>query len=217
LEQQGAEVVVDRTYDPEATSFDAEVEEVVSADPDALVMTGFAESSIILNALAAEGFTADEHGVYVYIDNVGPAWGESFTDPGTPVGVKGTRPTAVATEEFRRRLLLREPDLQDFSYGPETYDAVIIMALAAERAGTDNPAEVARNINGVTRDGTACAAFDECRDLIAGGEDIDYNGESGPQEFSQDGEPTVAGIAILSYGPDNRIDDSLTEYRQARF
>lgn len=217
LEQQGAEVVVERTYDPEATSFDAEVEQVVSADPDALVMTGFAESSIILNALAAQGFTPDEHGVYVYIDNVGPAWGETFTDPGTPVGVKGTRPTAAATDEFRRRLLLREPDLEDFSYGPETYDAVIIMALAAERAGTDNPAEVARNINGVTRDGTACADFDECRDLIAGGEDIDYDGESGPQEFSQDGEPTVADIAILSYGQDYRIDDSLTEFRQVRY
>ncbi|HKA83633.1 MAG TPA: ABC transporter substrate-binding protein [Acidimicrobiales bacterium] len=217
LGEQGAEVVVERTYDPEATSFDAEVEAVVAADPDALVMTGFAESSIILNALAARGFTPDEHGVYVYIDNVGPAWGESFTDPGGPVGVKGTRPTAGATDEFRRRLLLREPDLQDFSYGPETYDAVIIMALAAERAGTDNPAEVARNINGVTRGGEACATFDECRDLIAGGEDIDYNGESGPLEFSAAGEPTVAGVAILSYGADNRIDDSLTEFRQAKF
>ncbi len=217
LEQQGAEVVVDRTYDPEATSFEAEVEEVVSADPDALVMTGFAESSTILDALAAQGFTPDEHGVFVYIDNVGPAWGKSFTDPDALAGVKGTQPTAEVTDEFRNRLLETDPDLQSFSYGPETYDAVIIMALAAERAGTDNPAEVARTINGVTRDGTACARFDECRDLIARGEDIDYNGQSGPQEFSQAGEPTVADIAILSYGEDNRIDDSLTEFHQARF
>ena len=216
LEQQGAEMVVEQTYDPRATSFEAEVEEVVSADPDALVMTGFAESSIILNALAAEGFTPDEHGVYVYIDNVGPAWGESFTDPGALAGVKGTQPTAEVTDEFRSRLLETDPDLQSFSYGPETYDAVIIMALAAERAGTDNPAEVAGNINGVTRDGTACASFDECRDLIASGEDIDYNGQSGPQEFSEAGEPTIASIAIMSYGDDNRIDERLTEFRQAR-
>ena len=217
LEQQGAEVVVERTYDPEATSFEAEVEEVVSANPDALVMTGFAESGTILDALAAQGFTPDEHGVYVYIDNVGPAWGESFTDPGALAGVKGTQPTAEVADEFRSRLLETDPDLQGFSYGPETYDAVIIMALAAERAGTDNPAEVARNINGVTRDGTACAGFVECRDLVARGEDIDYNGQSGPQEFSEAGEPTVAGIAVVSYGDDNRIDDSLTEFRQARF
>jgi branched-chain amino acid transport system substrate-binding protein len=217
LVQQGAEVVVERTYDPEATSFEAEVEDVVAADPDALVMTGFAESSAILDALAARGFTPDEHGVYVYIDNVGPAWGETVTEPGALAGVKGTQPTAEVTDEFRSRLLETDPDLRGFSYGPETYDAVVIMALAAERAGTDNPAEVARNINGVTRDGAACASFDECRDLIARGEDVDYDGESGPQEFSRSGEPTVAGIAILSFGDDNRIDDSLTEFRQARF
>jgi branched-chain amino acid transport system substrate-binding protein len=215
LEQQGAEVVVERTYDPAATSFEAEVEEVVSADPDALVMTGFAETSIILNVLAAQGFTPDEHAIYVYIDNIGPAWGQNFTDPGALVGVKGTRPTAEVTDGFRSRLLQTDPNLQGFSYGPETYDAVIIMALAAERAGTDNPAEVAKNINGVTRHGTACTSFVECRNLIADGEDIDYNGQSGPQEFSTAGEPTVARIAIVSFGDDNRIDDSLTEFRRA--
>jgi branched-chain amino acid transport system substrate-binding protein len=217
LEQQGGEVVVERTYDPGATGFEAEVEEVVAADPDALVMTGFAETGSILNALAAQGFTPDDHGVYVYVDNVGPAWGESFTGPGALAGVKGTQPTAEVSDELRSRLLETDPDLRTFGYGPETYDAVIIMALAAERAGTDNPAEVARNINGVTRDGTACASFAACRDLIASGEDIDYDGQSGPQEFSQDGEPTVAGIAVMSYGDDNRIDDSLTDFRQARF
>jgi branched-chain amino acid transport system substrate-binding protein len=149
LEEQGAEVVVERTYDPGAVAFESGVEaeaaveeaaeEVISADPDALVMIGFDESSIILNSLFARGFTPDEHGIYLFIDNVDEAWGEDFTRPGALVGVKGTLSTAELTDEFRGRLLDTDPGLQDFRYGPETYDAVIIMAVAAERAGTDNP------------------------------------------------------------------------------
>jgi hypothetical protein len=67
----------------------------------------------------------------------------------------------------------------------------------------------------VTRDGEPCETFEACMELVTAGEDIDYNGPSGPQEFSQPGEPTAASFAILSYGEDNQIDDSLTEYRQA--
>jgi hypothetical protein len=218
VEEQGVEVVVERVYDPEATTFEAEVEEVVSADPDALVMIGFAESSIILNSLFEQGFTPDEKKIYLVDGNVGNALGEEFSEPGTLAGIRGTLPSAELTDEIRGRLLSVDPALVDFSYGPETYDAVVIMALAAEIAGTDDPAEIAKNINGVTRDGQKCAAYQECKGLIdAGTTDIDYDGPSGPQEFSQPGEPTAATFAILSYGQDNRIDDSLTEYQEASF
>ena len=155
LEEQGAEVVVERVYDPEAQTFSAEVDEVISADPGALVMIGFAESSIILNDLFEQGFTPDEKGIYLVDGNIGNApLGEEFSDPGVLVGVKGTLPTAELTEDFRGRLLETDPGLEDFSYGPETYDAVIITALAAEVAGTDDPEAIAANINGVTREGT---------------------------------------------------------------
>ena len=217
LEEQGAEVVVERVYDPEAQTFSAEVDEVISADPDALVMIGFAESSIIMNDLFEQGFTPDQKGIYLVDGNIGNALGEEFSEPGALVGIKGTLPSAELTEEFRGRLLETDPALVDFSYGPETYDAVVIMALAAEVAGSDDPAQVAANINGVTREGTACTTYEECKQLVADGEDIDYNGPSGPQEFSQPGEPTAASFAVMSYGEDNQIDDSLTEFRQASF
>jgi Receptor family ligand binding region len=186
------------------------------------VMIGFAESSIILNDLFEQGFTPDEKGIYLVDGNIGNALGEEFTQQGALVGIKGTLPTAELTPEFRDRLNQQwrtsaGEDLQDFTYGPETYDAVVIMALAAEIAGTDDPAQVAANVNGVTREGTACTAFEECRDLVADGEDIDYNGPSGPQEFSQPGEPTAATFAVMTYGEDNRIDDAATEFREASF
>lgn len=215
FEEQGGEVVLDQVYDPEAQSFEAEVDAVVSEDADALVMIGFDESSRILSSLFEQGFTPDQKKIYLVDGNIGNALGEDFTEPGTLVGIKGTLPSAELTGDFRSRLLATDPSLVDFSYSAETYDAVVIMALAAIAADTDDPAAVAAQINGITRDGEACETFADCAALLADGTDIDYNGPSGPQEFSQPGEPTAASFAIMSYGDDNQIDDSLTEFRQA--
>ena len=55
----------------------------------------------------------------------------------------------------------------------------------------------------ITKEGTTCTAFQECADLLADGEDIDYDGVSGPVEFSDAGDPTQATIGIYQYGPDN--------------
>ncbi len=216
FEEQGGEVVLDQVYDPEATSFEAEVDAVVSADPDALVLIGFDESGRILNSLFEQGFTPDQKQIYLVDGNVGNALGEDFAEPGVLAGIKGTLPAAELTDDFRQQLLGVDPALVDFSYGPETYDAVIITALATVAADTDDPAAVAAQINGVTRDGTACETYADCVALLEEGEDIDYNGPSGPQEFSQPGEPTAASFAILSYASDsNTIDDDATVYQQA--
>jgi ABC-type branched-subunit amino acid transport system substrate-binding protein len=222
LEEQGAEVVVDSVYDPEAQTFTAEVDEVISADPDAFVMIGFAESGIILNDLFEQGFTPDEKAIYMVDGNIGDSSIEEGAPAGALAGIKGTLPSAELTQEFQDRLNQQWQTsageaLNAFSYGAETYDAVVIMALAAELAGSDDPAQVAANINGVTRDGTECTTFEECQPLVADGEDIDYNGPSGPQDFSQPGEPSAASFLIQTYGDDNAIDDSLNEYRQASF
>jgi branched-chain amino acid transport system substrate-binding protein len=222
LEEQGAEIVVERVYDPEAQTFSAEVDEVISADPDALVMIGFIESAVIVNDLFEGGFTPDEKSIYLVDGNIGNAWGEEFSEPGALVGIRGTLPSAELTEDFQARLdgqwqQSAGEALTDYSYGPETYDATVILALATEVAGSDDPAQIAANINGVTRDGEKCTTFEECKQLVTDGEDIDYDGPSGPQDFSQPGEPTAASFAILAYGEDNQIDESLTEFKQASF
>jgi branched-chain amino acid transport system substrate-binding protein len=218
LAEAGAEVTNDGgiVYDPAAENFDAEVGEIVAADPDAFVMIGFEESAQILTSLFEAGYTQGDKNIYLVDGNVGNALGENFADtPGILEGVRGTLPSAELSDEFKDRLLEVDPALVDFTYGPEVYDAMIITALAAEVAGTDDPVAVAAEINGVTRDGTTCTTFEECRDLVADGEDIDYDGVGGPYTFGDAGEPTEASFAIQQYGPDNQIDASLTEYQFA--
>jgi hypothetical protein len=188
----------------------------VSAEPDAVVVIGFDESSRIMTGLFEQGITPDQ--VYLVDGNIGNATGDDFTAEGALVGTQGTAPGAEITPEFREQLLGVDPGLIDYTYAAETYDAVVITALAAELAETDNPAEVATFINGVTREGEKCATYTECKALIdEGTTDIDYDGPSGPQSFSQPGEPTEASFSISTYAPNNQIDPEQTQYRTAQF
>jgi ABC-type branched-subunit amino acid transport system substrate-binding protein len=216
FQAQGGKVLEQFTYDPQAASFEAEVDKVVAAGADAFVLIGFEESAKILTAAFKKGLTPDKKKIYLVDGNVGNALGKNFT-AGQLSGVKGTLPTAELTTDFKAQLLKVDPKLIDFSYGPETYDAVVISTLAAIAAKGDNPAEIAKRINGVTRDGEKCKTFAECSKLLAAGKDIDYDGPSGPQTFGPAGEPTEATFAILSYDKDNKVDGEIKpQFRAAK-
>jgi ABC-type branched-subunit amino acid transport system substrate-binding protein len=126
-------------------------------------------------------------------------------------GFSGTTPFGVITDEFIARLCEVDPALEDLNYASETYDAVMITALATIAAGDDGIAHASEIVN-VTRDGTKCTTFAECKELLEAGEDIDYDGISGPQTFAGNGEPIVASYGKLKMGANNRIDISQTEY-----
>lgn len=213
LEAQGVEIATQRLYDPEGNDPGDDVDPIVDADPDALYLIGYAETSGLLQALAAEGFTAATKKIYLADGNTSNTVGESFTEAGALAGIRGTYPAAQVAAAFTARLIRVDPTLVDVVYGPETYDAVVITALAATAAGTDRPDEIARRINEVTRGGTACINFVQCRDLLASGTDIDYNGPSGLLDFTLPGEPSTATIAVLTFGQDNHIDTTATQYR----
>jgi ABC-type branched-subunit amino acid transport system substrate-binding protein len=136
---------------------------------------------------------------------------ESEEGGGELAGMKGTLPLTELDDSFKERLLEIDPELVDFNYGAETYDAIVVSALAVEVAGSDG-IEYASEINGVTRDGEKCTDYAGCLELVKAGTDIDYDGVSGPLDFSGNGEPTIATYGIQTFGDDNRIDDEATEF-----
>ena len=99
-------------------------------------------------------------------------------------------------------MLAVDPDLDDFAYAAESYDAAILIALAAIAAGDDSGASIARRmLVAVSKEGTKCTTFKECAGLLEDGEDIDYDGVSGPVEFSDVGDPSQATSASTSTAP----------------
>ena len=200
----GGEVLAEIIYDPQAENFDAEIAEAVAADADAIVIIGFDETSKILTGLIEAGQGPADKLIYGTDGNMGNALAAAFDDPTVVAGMKGTLPGVdVAGElpEFRDRLLEVDPDLTDFSYAAETYDAVIVTVLANLMTGqTGDAVAIATAINDVTRGGQKCTTLLECGLLLQGGvTDIDYDGVSGPLEFNDAGEPTEASILILEF------------------
>jgi hypothetical protein len=182
-------------------------------------------SGAALLALAACGGTSENGGssgsggdkkqinVYGTDGNVGDPLGEQFTDKGALAGLKGTTPLTDLSQEFRDRLLKVDPNLGNtFNYGGESYDAVIITALASALAQSNQATVFAPYVNGVTFGGDKCKDFTSCMDIISKGGNPDYDGITGPLAFADPGEPAVASFGTLQFGADNKIDPGLTKY-----
>ncbi len=191
-------------YDPAASNFDAQVNQLKAANPGCVVLIGFEESAKVIQSLIAAGIGPQQKQLYTVDGNTSASLGEDLP-PGTLKGTKGSLPGAEATAEFRKRLATVDPALKDFSYAAESYDAVITSALAAIAADSDSGKAIAAQLPGVTREGTKCKTFQECKTLLDDGTDIDYDGISGPIELSEKGDPTSAIVGIYSYGPDNKL------------
>jgi ABC-type branched-subunit amino acid transport system substrate-binding protein len=74
----GIEVLGQKAYDPTAASFDAEVDEVVAAAPDAVVLISFDEGSRILRTAVEKGIGPTSKNWYGSDGNMGNALGENF-------------------------------------------------------------------------------------------------------------------------------------------
>jgi branched-chain amino acid transport system substrate-binding protein len=201
IESGGGQVVDEEVYDPKAADFSAEVGKIKQANPDAIVMIGFDETKKIVPKLVEAGLTSKAKKWY-FVDGNLANYGKEFPK-GTFQGAKGSLPGAKATDEFKKSLLAVDPALKDFSYAPESYDAVVVAALAASAAKSDVPADISKQMTAVTSGGTKCTTFKACKDALDAGTDIDYDGVSGPIEFNEAGDPSQATIGIYQYGPDN--------------
>ncbi len=197
----GASVASKQLYAADATNFTAEVNQVAASHPDALVLIGFDETKKIIPELIGENIGPADIPTY-FVDGNTADYSKDFPK-GTLKGVKATFPGAELSSDFKARLLEVDPKLTIFNYGPESYDAVILSALAAVEAKTDEPTSFAPHIITVSKDGTECSSFEECVDLLEQGEDIDYQGVSGPCDLGENGSPVKATISILQFGDDN--------------
>jgi len=194
-------------YDPQAASFEAEVGKVAASKPDAVVLIGFEESKKIVQELIKQGIGPDKVQLYLVDGNLTNTLGEGLPD-GILEGTKGTLPGAQASDELRAALLEVDPALVDFSYAAESYDAVTVIALGAAAAGSDCAADIAAQLAAVTNDGTACTSYADCLAKIEAGEDIDYNGASGPIALDENGDPSRATMGVYVYGADNKYTPS---------
>lgn len=132
--------------------------------------------------------------------NTGQGFADNFAkDEGALVGLRGTVPQTELSQDFRDRLEDVAPDIKDVTYSGESFDAVTISALAAEIGRSTEGTEIAKYMNAVTVTGEKCSTFTDCKKLIDEDKDIDYEGVSGPLDFTDPGEPSIGSYGVFSY------------------
>lgn len=208
LTEIGVPLALIESYDPAATNHDDLARRVAGARPDAVVLVGFEESARILRALIAQGVNPQNMRIYGAEGNMSASLPGQVdqNNPGVLAGMRGTSLLPL-NPDFRRRLeqILGGP-INELTYAAETYDAVIVVALAAAAAGTPDPGAVARHAVEVTRTGEKCSDYAACLALIRLGRDIDYDGISGPLDFTDTGEPCRVSYPIIQFNAQGIVE-----------
>ncbi|MCW3492306.1 ABC transporter substrate-binding protein [Microbacterium sp. SSM24] len=208
----GGTIVEEQSYNTGDTSFDAQISALMASNPDAIVLITFDEIYTIGPALLAAGYPADQ--LYLVDGNLKNFGADEKWPAGSSMeGAKGTTPAGPLEADAGFQDELNEwwtgegnPELTDFSYANESYDAVILLALASLAANSTDAADVAgklQEVSGGSGDGEKCDTYAACAEIILGGGVADYDGHSGPVTFDENGDPTEATIGVFQYGPDN--------------
>ena len=192
------------TFEPASTDFTSAISSILATKPDKLVVISFDELTTIAEQLKAQGFdfanfygTDGNYGVITPDDKNVDIAGAQFTNPGVN-----------ATQDFQDKLQAvvkaeGGKPLTVFSYAAESYDATVLLALAALQGKATDGATLKANLQSVSEDGTKCTTYADCAALIKKGTDVDYDGLSGPITFDANGDPTEAYVSIYKYTAGN--------------
>jgi len=205
LEDNGIEVTYGgpgQEFAPKQTNYEAEVQAVMATNPDAIALIAFDETKVIVPQLVQAGF--DTSKLY-FVDGNTAAYPD--LDAGILEGAKGTIPGANPSDAFRERLLEIDPELTDYAYAAESYDAVILAALAAQRGGANDSQTVRDNLAAVSgaEGGEECSTYADCLELLEAGDDIMWVGQSGVGPFNEDNDPSSAFVGIYTYDAANEV------------
>ncbi len=201
IEAAGAKVVSSLPFPEAETNFDSIVDETIAAGADSVLVISYDEIKKIVPALQKKKFDGSK--IYLVDGNLAnfsdQAW-KSYLK-----GAKGTLPGGKLDEAFKQRAAdlykkNHNEELKETAYLAETYDAVILLALAAEEAGSDAGEAIQAHMTSVSTGGTKVTDFAAGLKVIKDGGDVDYDGFSGPIEFDENGDPTGASIGIYQYG-----------------
>lgn len=194
--------VAKHSYTPNKDSYSSTLDSLYSNEPDAVALVGYPGSG---KTIVEDWWDGDYGGNWVLSESLNSY--RSFIEPlGEKVdGMYITTPQPEETvgtkifEEKLKKVSDRFDRKNENVFTPNAYDALFLMALAMVRSGAIGSQPIARNIRDVSMDpGTKVTVgeFGKAKNLLEQGEEVNYQGASGPVNLNQDLEP-LSRFAIL--------------------
>ncbi|MCS5718240.1 ABC transporter substrate-binding protein [Herbiconiux sp. CPCC 205763] len=110
-------------------------------------------------------------------------------------GISAVADPVAVDEAFAARLRSSDPTLVDTRFGAESYDATVIIALAAQMAGDDGRSSIAEFLPAVTSGEVGCSSYGACVAALEARATIHYTGVTG--QVTTDAGATKAGSLRL--------------------
>ncbi|MDR6867281.1 branched-chain amino acid transport system substrate-binding protein [Microbacterium resistens] len=207
FESTGGKVVAEASYNQGDGQFDAQVQTIAAAKPDAVAVVSYEQFKTIAPLLGNAGINTGK--LYMVDGNL-----SNYAVDNLPIkleGSKGTRAGAKLPDDFLAQLnkvwtASGQKPINDVTYSAEAYDAVILIALASLKAGSVAGKDMAgkmREVSGGEGDGKKCTTFADCAKIINDGGTANYDGLSGEITFDENNDPKGAAIGVYEYGADN--------------
>ncbi|MDJ0747292.1 MAG: ABC transporter substrate-binding protein [Xenococcaceae cyanobacterium MO_167.B27] len=198
-------------YDPKAATLDSEAKSAFNGQPDAVAAVLYAETgSILLQSAFEQGLS---EGVTVLLTD--GVYSEDFvrqvgkTRDGKSIiaGALGTVPGANGEALADLTTLWQEKTGKELTaYVPHSWDATILMMLAAEAADANTGEAIKNQILDVANaPGQEVSDPCEAMELIRQGEDINYQGASGDVDIDSNGD-VVGSYDVWRVNPDGGLE-----------
>lgn len=181
-------------YDREGADYTSDVDAAATGGPEAIVLIGYPqEGRVLLQNAFERGHIGEGSDIEWYFSEGFRA--QSFVDemheqsPGLLNGYWGTTPEQNTNQGFLddyRAAQGEEPAL----FADRTYDAAVLVMLAAEKCGCTDGAGIRDSLRDVQNAPGEEVVYDVARalELIRDGQDIQWTGAAGPMEWDDVGD-----------------------------
>jgi ABC-type branched-subunit amino acid transport system substrate-binding protein len=193
LEERGATVGEKVVYDPEQPSYNSEADTLTSGNPDNYVIIDFPETFAKLGPALARTGTWEAKDTFI-TDGLSSSDLTEVVGPEITEGMQGTAPGAFegleAPVAFDKRYK-GAPGPPRNLFDANVFDNVILCYLGAVAAGSTDGTAISEAIVDVTAPEGKKVTFEELPQAIEAlenGEDIDYEGASGPIDWEENGD-----------------------------
>ena len=204
FEALGGTITASIAYEEGQASYRGELQAAARGDPEALVHIAYPGDGIpqIRQALE-EGLFQN----FIFTD--GMKTPEMISTIGAEFlnGSLGTTPESIetaASELFNAAYAERYGAGEIVPFVSNAYDAAFVLALAIEKAGSTDRTAVRDALRAVAGGGGTMilpGEWEKAKALIAAGEEIDYEGAAGSQDFDAAGDvPGTVGVWVIEDG-----------------
>jgi branched-chain amino acid transport system substrate-binding protein len=177
-------------YEPKQASFRGELQRAAQGGGEILLLLAYPEDGIPILKQALEGG---------FFKRFAFADGMKAPEVATSIGAKyvegafATAPQAAgeASDTFKKLYEKRFKELPPKPYIDAAYDAAMLIGLAAVKAKSSDPKAIRdalRSVANAPGEQIRPGEFAKAKKLLDAGQDIDYVGAAGPQNFDQAGD-----------------------------